>query len=157
VLNQTIKRVRFQRLFRAARYTGAMNVASGDAGPGSATTVFVFDADRGFGAAGNPDVCADGPRCWSSRRLRRQIHRFQDSVGLDGEGRVASEDPAAVVSGADAVVMVPSPIAARAARRNPASSRGITRISRFAAGNSRQGAAPGELRSVERLRTHTEH
>ena len=122
MLNQTIKRGDARGSFAAAKDTGTMNVESCDVGLGSATTILMFDAHRALRRRGQGRMLA-APGLDAGLLIGRDdkfvtfegftvpgaFIQVQDSAGLDGEGGVAGEDPAAVVPGTNGVFMEPPP------------------------------------------------
>ena len=122
LLNQTIKGGAASGGFAAAEDTGTMNVESCDVGPGSAAAILIFDAHRALRRRGQSGMLAasgldagllvgrdDKFIVFEGFTVPGALIQIQDPAGLDGEGRVAGEDPAAVVPGADGVLMEPPP------------------------------------------------
>ena len=122
LLDKTIKGGDASGCFATAKDTGTMNVESCDIGPGSATTILMFDPHRALRRGGQGGMLAP-PGLDAGLLVGRDdkfitfegfpfpgaLIQMEDSVGLDGEGGVPREDPTAVVPGANGVFMEPPP------------------------------------------------
>ncbi len=122
LLNKTIKGCDTGSCFAAAKDTGTMHVESCDVGPGSATTILMFDAHRALRRSGQGWMLAppgldagllvgrdDKLISFEGFPFPGALIQIQDSVGLDGEGGVPGKDPTAVVPGANGIFMEPAP------------------------------------------------
>ena len=122
LLNKAIKGCDTSGCFAAAKDTGTMNVESCEIGPGSATTILMFDAhralrrDRQSWMLAPPGLDAgllvggdDKFITFEGFGFPAALIQIQNSVGLDGEGGVPREDPTAVVPRANGVFMEPPP------------------------------------------------
>jgi len=122
LLDKTIKGGDASSCFATAKDTGTMNVESCDVGPGSATTILMFDAHRALRRWGQSGMLAtpgldagllvgrdDKFITFEGFTFPGALIQIKDSVGLDGEGGVPGKDPTAVVPGANGVFMEPPP------------------------------------------------
>ena len=108
--------------FAAAEQLGPMDIAGGEVGPGTEAFVFVLDLGGLAGCGGRygmPTLTRldggllvgrdDEIGLVQGSTLPSAVIEIQDAAGLAGEVGVAREDPAAVLPGADGVVMQPAP------------------------------------------------
>lgn len=122
LLNKTIEGRNTSGCLAAAKDTGMMNIKSRDVSPGSATIVFMFNAQRAFRRGGQRGMLAppslnagllvsgdDKFIAFEGFVSPAAIIQIEDSVGLDGEAGIPGEDPTAVIPRANGVFMKPPP------------------------------------------------